>query len=364
LSRGVPPETEAPQQLVCIYCPDDDPASPEHYLSAGLGDFGPFQILNDRVGRACNNRIGERTETQFLRTGPVGFFRWIVGVEGRNGQPPPPFYRGAGGAPPVLIYGQPPDLDHEILMEAEWGTRSVHPARQIVFRDEALGVVPLLITDRMMQDSASLRPALAARGIPDAQPVRTWATAAEAAQVEALLRHAYGEIPPGLWRDDPLPPNGQVALRTVVQVSEPFFRAVAKTVFHYALKAFPDLDGASRAFHPIRDYIMEGTGNGFVRQLPYQIVGNFRAGARPTEWSHILTAERNNRSVSGTAQFFVGPESMPLPLKVWLGPNPGRVVLPRAERCAHMFILDALVDGGHHRGHVEDLDPAQRVVFL
>jgi hypothetical protein len=64
----------------CIYFGPHDIISPEHYQPMALGDFGEFQVLHGKVCRACNNLIGQRTETQFLRTGPIALFRWMLGV--------------------------------------------------------------------------------------------------------------------------------------------------------------------------------------------------------------------------------------------------------------------------------------------
>lgn len=347
-------------QGVCIYCGTQGEMSPEHYLPAALGDFGEFQVFQGRVCEACNQAIGQEVETQFLRTGPMALFRWILGIEGRDGEPPPPFYRGAGGAPPILVHGRPPGFDFDLLWEIEWATRNVVPARQIVFHDATAGKVPVLITDRMMADHTQLRPAVVARGIPDAIPHRLWAHPDEAATLEAMIQATYGQLPAALWEEAP-DASGPIALNTLVQVGKPFFRAVAKIVFHYALKVFPDLDGSAPEFQAIREYVRHGAGDGFVRELPQQIIGNFHVGERPVSWSHILFVERDYFGVGGYAQFFVGPESLPFPLQIRIGGNPSRLALPR-ERQAHGYVIETVDGGGRPHGRVEDLHPATHIV--
>jgi hypothetical protein len=96
---------------VCIYPGPHGVMSEEHYLPAAFGNFQGYEPLRDRVCRPCNTHIGDRVETEFLRTGAIVFFRWLLGVSGRDGLPPSPFYRRAAGMPPILMTGRPPEFD-------------------------------------------------------------------------------------------------------------------------------------------------------------------------------------------------------------------------------------------------------------
>lgn len=124
----------------CIYPGPHTVMSMEDYLPKGLGksrgakDEGleRFEVLENRVCRNCNNRIGHETEDQFLRAGPIAFFRWMLGVKGKDGPPPSPFYRGASGAPPILAYGRAPEFPFDLLWEVQPGTRNCFPLRQVV----------------------------------------------------------------------------------------------------------------------------------------------------------------------------------------------------------------------------------------
>jgi hypothetical protein len=148
----------------------------------------------------------------------------------------------------------------------------------------------------------------------------------EIPRVEQIVQETYGQLPRAMWAEGPLG-DGRIALDTLVQVGQPFFRTVAKVIFHYALKVFPDpLMERPQSFNPCGTYIRQGVGNGFVRELRRQIVGNFHVGQRPANWSHILIVERNRFQIVGYAQFFVGPESMPFPFEVRLGRNPARII--------------------------------------
>jgi hypothetical protein len=54
---------------------------------AALGTFRGYELLQGRVSQPCNKHIGDTIELEFLRTGAIVFFRWLVGVSGRDGLP-------------------------------------------------------------------------------------------------------------------------------------------------------------------------------------------------------------------------------------------------------------------------------------
>jgi hypothetical protein len=144
-----------------------------------------------------------------------------------------------------------------------------------------------------------------------------------------------------------------------ISVTEAYFRAVAKIAFHYTLKVFPDLTGLENEFSQMKEFIWSG-GNAdrFVRQDHGQFVENFRRKHRPTHWMHILSIERTYQSLVAHAQFFVGPQSLPLPHTVSIGQNPSRID-SRPEQGAHQFvILDPTASSGFV-GMMEDAQPAQ-----
>ncbi len=83
--------TESLTMSSCIHPgPHSLKMSEEHYLPAGLGELRNCKALLDKVCESCNNKIGNEIDAQFLRTGPVGLFRWIVGLRGRKGSSPSP----------------------------------------------------------------------------------------------------------------------------------------------------------------------------------------------------------------------------------------------------------------------------------
>src|SRR5262249_17961790 len=118
--------------MPCIYPgPHAEAMSEEHYLPAALGDFEGYEPLLDRVCRRCNTEIGNRVETEFLRTGAIVFVRWLVGISGRDGPPPSPFYRRAAGMPPIQVVGGVREVGDNLLFWGVQGTGKVIPRRQV-----------------------------------------------------------------------------------------------------------------------------------------------------------------------------------------------------------------------------------------
>jgi hypothetical protein len=97
--------------------------SEEHFLPAGLGEYKDCPKLKSRVCAKCNTKIGDELEVQFLRVGPIGLMRWIVGLRGRKVNSPSPFVRGAAKTKAVVALGRLKDFDFDVALETKPGTR-------------------------------------------------------------------------------------------------------------------------------------------------------------------------------------------------------------------------------------------------
>ena len=345
----------------CIYPGPHGVMSAEHYLPAALGKFEHYQPLYDRVCRPCNTHIGNEVETQFLRAGPIGFFRYMLGIEGRDGLPPSPFYRGAGGAPPLVMLGRAPGFLYDLLWEVEQGTENVFPLRQIVFEHPLAGAHPVPVLDSMRGRPATLIEHARKRGLESARPIHAFASAEEIPWVSELFRAVGGEARGG-WSTTTFQPQ-RIPLVVTVTVTNAYLRAVAKITFHYLLKMFPDeLTGHEREFDLIKAFIWSGEGNvnRFVGQRDDQFLVNFRRGYRPTHWMHILAVERTYTGIVTYAQFFLGPRSMPPPYEVQVGIDPARIARAREWRAHQFVIIDSTAPQGPV-GVMEDLQPVNRI---
>jgi hypothetical protein len=349
----------------CIYPGPHTVMSDEHYLPAALGKFEGYEPLRGRVCQRCNTTIGDAVETEFLRTGAIVFFRWLVGISGRDGLPPSPFYRRAAGMPPIPMAGRLPDFDYDVLFEVNPGTTQAFPLRQIVFSHPLLErprAVPL--HDRMLNNPEFLREQLKELGLQSATPIRAFATDEEIPKISEILTELGYSVPDD-WAVTKYPVQ-KIPLVAQVQVSPKHFRAVAKIAFHYTLKMFPELTGLEREFDDIKEFIWSGGDvERFVRQRADQFVQNF-GRMRPTKWMHILGVERTYNAIVAHAQFFAGPEILPPPYLIRIGRNPARIDRGREVR-AHMFvILDpgaSIHSPAASIGRMENAEPAQ-LIFL
>ena len=343
----------------CIYIGPHDEMSPEHYLPIALGDFGEFQVLEGKVCRACNNFIGQRTETQFLRTGPIALFRWMLGVQGRDGFPPNPFYRGASGAPPLYAFGRIPGFDSDLLLEVQPGTQNAFPVRQILFKHAAMGIVPVPILDSMLESPGRLRQHLEEQELDEARPFHAFATAEEIPRVAELLGSLGSELPQD-WittQFDPQP----IAIAVRFAVTAAHFRAVAKIAFHYSLKVFSDLSGYEQEFEPIKRFIWEGERHDVARFVTQPMGPSEVRFERPgtlSHWMHTLLVERSYGSgIVAHLQFFAGPKGALAPYRISVGRDPRRIWTPSIRK-AHNFVI-IRYDTSPARGEVEDARPTR-----
>jgi hypothetical protein len=335
--------------------------SVEHAVPYAVGRFSGFPLLRDRVCRVCNTEIGKRTETQFLRAGPTGFFRWLLGVRGRDGLSPSPFLGGAAGVPAMEMPGRLPDASYDVLFEVNPGTETVQPCRQIVFEHPIAGTRPVRISDRMRKEPQLLAEQLAELRLTGATPIQAYADPEDISWVTELVVGAGG-APPN-WATADLP-AAKIQLATTYTVTTAYLRAIAKIAFHYALTVFPELTGMEPEFAAVKQFIWDGTGDAdrFVRQRTEQFVANFNASERPTEWMHILAARRTYMAITVNAQFFAGPRSLPPGYEVYLGRNPARLDV-RPETKAHLFVLTE-PDAEGLVGVAEDANPATVILPL
>lgn len=345
----------------CIYPgPHDNRLSSEHYLPFSLGRFRGCEPLNDRICIACNNAIGN-VEAQFLRSGPIGFFRWLLKIEGRNGLPPSPFYHRTLGASPLYMIARVPPWPYDILWETDPGTEEAFPLRQIIFEHPLAGYHALPIFNWMLKDPETVRRELEERGIAMAKPIHAFADPVDIPHLEAVFLR-FGVTPPQDWCTTQLPPE-RIKFTINVSVTEAYFRAVAKIAFHYVLKVMPAFNGNEREFSGIKDFIWNGgKASAFVRQLDGQFIANFRS-ARVTNWMHILAVTSSFKGIFVYAQFFVGPRCLPPPYQIFIGPNPSPLIT-RPIRKAHQFVIHHNKETSGFTGEMVDANPANYIFTL
>ncbi len=256
------------------------------------------------------------------------------------------------------MVGKAPGGDFDILWEVEVGTQNVFPARQVIIQglDGVMRAFPIL---DWMTESDHLLEVLRDRKLEGCTLISVYAKPDERERVSRVVS-CLGDASKVTWSLTNWQPQ-RIPLQVTVQVTDKYFRAVAKIGFHYTLKQFPDLVGNEPEFKLLRQFIRSGGDESpFVRERRDQFVVNFRLGLWPTRWMHILTVERTTNQIISRCQFFAGPHSLPPGYEVFIGHNPARIARP-TEKCAHGFVyLDEETTEGYD-GIMENLQPAQRV---
>lgn len=332
--------------------------SEEHFLPAGLGEYKDCPKLKSRVCAKCNTKIGDELEVQFLRVGPIGLMRWIVGLRGRKVNSPSPFLRGAAKTKAVVALGRLKDFDFDVALETKPGTRDCQPMAQIILKHNILGYRPFPIFDGMTKESFLAQ--IGEEGFRNAQPVHAFAHPSEQARVEEIASVLQAKMGPQ-WAQTPINEQEIEVEATVTVTPQLFYREIAKIAFHYMLTFCPSLQGGESEFQPIRDYIWSGTGRRPVQETQQQVFTNFDRGERPTNWSHFLYLIRANGLIVAYVQVFAGPQYLPFPYRVDIGADPRTLILP-PERIGHQFVILTPGDKNNQVGEMVDAQLVQKII--
>jgi len=118
----------------------------------------------------------------------------------------------------------------------------------------------------------------------------------------------------------------------------PYYRALAKLAFHYALKQCVYLDGRDPAFAAIRVLIRDGAGTpiGLVDlSAPTFLLGDL--GRRFDEDGHFFFLEMDNQQVNVSMKLFAGSPYKRPSVRVALGTDPSPLI--RTYRAGHFLRL-------------------------
>ena len=256
----MPVKDETSQRAKCIYCGSPGPFSVEHPLPWCLGVFRNSPLLNNCICRTCNGRIGG-LEQQLGRSGPEAYFRQRLGIAGRPSHDKiDPFQRGSLGAKPIDVIRSHPETGIPILWSI-YGDEG-HEVRQVVLFPEDGGSHPLRISDWMRNPEDVLN-AIRDLKLSKIRKAIFFYSENDAEWVENLMRGLSGT---GVFEQTPQSgPTVSYDESTIrFEVTDAYFRAIAKVGFHYILAVQHNIDGSMADFVDIRNYIMNGGSEEFV----------------------------------------------------------------------------------------------------
>jgi hypothetical protein len=303
----------------CVYCGSDE-LSDEHYLPECLGRFKDFESLKDGICKACNEKCS-KLEDQLCRNGEIGFMRNALGIVGKHKKhkkPVDPFDRGSAGVGPLKMTGKIPGEEQEVRLRLVRGSLTgIEYMPQLIVTTPS-GETHFIIIPSDMTEPDQLSARLKDLGIEgELQQARVIMPDADRERMQKLL--SKWKIKHQVWSD--LPITGQILTKTNVEVSDKYFRAIAKIGFHYALK-YLHLRGDEDFFADIRTFIMDGGDiSRFVVWSQQQFIEQVKAGLVPETYCHIVSAEANYDVITSRLQFFLGPENVPYVYTVRLGRN-------------------------------------------
>jgi hypothetical protein len=95
-------------------------------------------------------------------------------------------------------------------------------------------------------------------------------------------------------------------------VTDRYFRAMAKSGFHYFLTQFPEYSGSEPCFGGIRNFILDDSGGGLDRVNSFvgirspPLLTPMMDGGRPDGWkAHVLCVEIRDHELLAHVEFFV-----------------------------------------------------------
>ena len=300
------------EPLQCIYCsaPAD---SLEHPLPAALGEFQNAPLLNDRICKHCNHKLGLLDE-QWARCGPEAILRRILKVRGRTKHDcVNVFERGSAGGQRLDLKARDKVHDFEVAMEIEDGV--LRQMRQIAALDKSgqthhLPIAKGTTPERLRADFERLR---ADRPFED---IRAFYDPATEDWVRSLIEDAWPSVTIGEGNLGSTMYHEPVAK---VVLTNRYFRAIAKIGFHYFLTQFPEYTGHEEMFESIRLYIFDESAgvdrtNAFIGKREDALLAEMlNPSVQPNGWcAHVLGVEAMPGQFLAYVQTFV--------MKDWLAP--------------------------------------------
>ena len=308
----------------CLYC-SEEAKSEEHPLPAALGEFVNAPTLKDHICSTCNsNRIGLLDE-QYVRCGPEGLLRKKFGIEGReHHEGVNPFYRGSAGGRRIEFLAWDDALQCDVNIELLGGDQG-RQLCELILKEKSgqtpphhIALKPGMTADELLKIVAGLK----MKG--ELESRITYDPATEQWAPE-LIKRAW---PSASMSEGVL---GATTFRGGVakfQVTDRFYRAIAKIGFHYFLTQFPKYTGHEAIFSDIREFIIEDSKglvparvNQFIGVRPYPLaMAMSDPRIIPNGWvGHLICAEVREGRCLAHYEPFISPEGRLRPRTIHLG---------------------------------------------
>jgi len=306
----------------CLYC-SEEPRSEEHPLPAAFGEFINAPTLKDRICGRCNSeRIGILDE-QYVRCGPEGLLRKRYGIEGRgHHERVNPFYRGSAGGRRIEFLAWDEALQCEVNVELLGGNEG-RQLCELILKEKAgqthhVALKPEMTSKELLNIVAGLKIA------GECESRITFDPATEH-WVPELIKKAW---PAASMSEGTLGATKFQGGVAKFQVTDRFYRAIAKIGFHYFLTQFPRYTGHEAIFSDVRSFIIEDSKelvparvNQFIGVRPYPLATPMSdPRVRPNGWiGHLVCAEVREGACLAHYEPFISPEGRLMARTIHLG---------------------------------------------
>lgn len=219
-----------------------------------------------------------------------------------------PYYRGSAGGRRLEMKAFDPALNCEVALEYSNG--QVRQRRELVFLESSGKTYRLPIPDDL-RDPEKLLAMYAQFGVTQPAECRMVYDPQEDVWLESLLKAAWPSLSFG---ESTLGATTYETPTIDVELTDRYFRGIAKIGFHYFLSQFPDLHGSEPCFEGIRRFIIEEgrpvtLANDFIAIREYPLLVEMMGGARPDGWmGHVLAADTSLGTYRAHIQLFVSKE--------------------------------------------------------
>ncbi len=333
--------------MLCIYCKEREADAREHYLPQCLGRFQNFEPLLYRLCQKCNEDISA-LEREFCRRSPEAVVRsmnWIKGQtrgSKRTRKPAHIYQPDKIGGRHVYMYGPDPETGRDILWQTDTKPGAVKEISQCVFFDDQGEETRHIPIPTEIKTGHELVELFRAEGVnfPIAK-AQVIASSGDEDRVQAMCNQLNWNI------DFQRRKGGRVPRQFFKsEFGPPYFRALAKIGFHYALRYMPTITGNEGAFRALREFIRDGAGD------HHQFLADCKPALNPDgPPGHMLTAVANPDSpIIVNMQFFAGCKTELPQWRLVLGDNPTTLYVEQAS--AHFFSYTQEEDGRLTGGEV------------
>ena len=204
------------------------------------------------------------------------------------------------------------------------GKGQVRQSCQLVVIDPEGKAHHLPITSDL-RDPEKLGTSFRALGVTHSADVRLICDPSERERLEPLIKAAW---PAASFSEKGLGATNYEGAVVELQLTDRYFRAIAKIGFHYFLTQFPEYAGSEPCFVDIRNFILDDSGGGldrvnsFVGIRSQPLLTPMMDGGRPDGWmAHVLCAEIRDDELLAHVEFFVSQHYRSVVYTVKLGNN-------------------------------------------